>query len=221
MRRAFAWLSVLAFSWVAPAAMATVVLNVDPAGVLLGAKGVDVGGVLYNVEFKDGTCADLYNGCNAASDFPFDNLTALVAGQALLDQVLLDGPQGNFDSNPALTQGCTTSTQGLCQLRTPIPGPSSLLTTPSSVTRVAAFNFGSGQSNTDDVGLDCCGSDTSSNASATYVIWTLASTESNVPEPGSLALVAGATLAAGAAGRKRRRPPPSKGTSPEPARTRG
>ena len=48
------------------------VLNVSN-GNLLGASGVDVNGVLYDVAFQDGICEQLYSGCDQNSDFPFAN----------------------------------------------------------------------------------------------------------------------------------------------------
>ena len=79
-------------------------------GELLGASGVIVDGSLYDVEFADGTCIALYDGCDETSDFTFTDLaSAVLASQALLDQVFLDGPSGNFDTQPALTTGCGTS----------------------------------------------------------------------------------------------------------------
>ena len=73
----------------------------------MGASGVDVGGTLYNVEFLDGTCVDLYNGCDEASDFTFTTQAeARQANQALLDQVFLYGVLGDFDSNSGLTAHC-------------------------------------------------------------------------------------------------------------------
>jgi hypothetical protein len=82
-------------------------LLVNSNGILTGATGVNVGGVLYDVEFVDGTCVNLFTGCDEPSDFAFQTLdAALVASQALLDQVFLDGPSGNFDSTPPLTLGC-------------------------------------------------------------------------------------------------------------------
>ena len=76
-------------------------------GQLLGASNVNVGGTLYNVQFIDGTCVALFNGCNEASDFTFtEPVSALSAAQALLDQVFLDGPSGSFDSIPYLTANC-------------------------------------------------------------------------------------------------------------------
>ncbi len=82
-------------------------LNVSGGGILTGASGVDVNGTLYDVWFVDDSCENLYGGCDEASDFTFQTLAdAKVAAQALLDQVFLDGVLGNFDSNPALTEGC-------------------------------------------------------------------------------------------------------------------
>jgi hypothetical protein len=65
-----------------------------------------VDGSLYDVEFSAGTCIEMYNGCDEVSDFPFQTLaSAVLASHALLDQVFLDGPAGNFDSDPTL---CTS-----------------------------------------------------------------------------------------------------------------
>ena len=61
-------------------------------GQLLGASDVLVDGSLYNVEFLDGTCIDLYNGCDDVSDFTFQTeAAALLAAQALLLQVFENG----------------------------------------------------------------------------------------------------------------------------------
>jgi hypothetical protein len=78
-------------------------------GVLHGAFGVDVGGILYDVEFLDGTCEALFNLCEKPpTAFTFSSeAPAILASQALLDQVFLDGVSGNFDSFPDLTFGCS------------------------------------------------------------------------------------------------------------------
>ncbi|MEO0487895.1 MAG: VPLPA-CTERM sorting domain-containing protein [Pseudomonadota bacterium] len=67
---------------------------------------MDVGGTLYDVTFLDGTCTALFDGCDDASDFVFDEASALTAANALLDQVFIDGPLGSFDMDPELTAGC-------------------------------------------------------------------------------------------------------------------
>lgn len=92
---------------------ATVQLNVV-GGQLLGASNVDVNGTLYNVEFVDGTCFALFDGCDEVSDFAFSTMEAVDAAlQSLLDTVLLDGALGNFDSNPTLINGLDPHTTGI------------------------------------------------------------------------------------------------------------
>ncbi|MBG6174965.1 hypothetical protein IWQ55_002790 [Labrenzia sp. EL_208] len=89
---------------------ATVQLNVV-GGQLLGARNVDVNGTFYDVEFVDGTCVALFNGCTSASDFDFSTRTlAIAAATSLMNTVFLDGPLGDFDSDPALTAGIEPST---------------------------------------------------------------------------------------------------------------
>jgi hypothetical protein len=91
-------------------------------GQLYGASGVDVGGTLYDVEFLDGACVDLFTGCDDLSDFTFtDHTSATLASQALLAQVFLDGVLGQFDSDAMLTAGCPplSGNQIECRLLTP------------------------------------------------------------------------------------------------------
>ena len=99
-------LLVAVFASVVSSSAFAATLNVV-GGQLVGASGVDVGGTLYDVEFVDGTCVDLFNGCDDSGDFMFtDGTSAELASQSLLDQVFLDGPDGTFASNPELTAGC-------------------------------------------------------------------------------------------------------------------
>lgn len=93
-------------------------LNVDSSGNLLGASDVDVGGDLYSVSFLDGPCITVFSPCNEATGFAFnDVVTADLASQALLDQVLIDAGLGNFDTIPDLTFGCAADEQ--CNILTP------------------------------------------------------------------------------------------------------
>ena len=48
-------------------------------GQLMGASGVIVDGTAYNVQFLDGTCIDLYDGCDEVSDFTFQGLSSATA----------------------------------------------------------------------------------------------------------------------------------------------
>lgn len=76
-------------------------------GMLMGAGNVDVGGTLYDVEFVDGACADVFTGCDELSDLDFNDFnTANLAAQALIDQVFIDGIDGNFDSETTNIFGC-------------------------------------------------------------------------------------------------------------------
>ena len=97
---------------VSPASAATLI--VDGAGRLIGAADVDVGGTLYDVEFADGSCTSLFDGCDSIDDFTFvTQAEATAAAQALLDQVLVDGPAGQFDSVPSQVAGCAGATSVL------------------------------------------------------------------------------------------------------------
>ena len=71
-------------------------------GQLLGASGVLVGASLYDVEFVEGTCVELFGGCNENSDFTFNSREdAETASRALDQQVFL----GIHDNDPSLTFG--------------------------------------------------------------------------------------------------------------------
>lgn len=85
---------------------------VGAGGQLEGATGVVVNGDVWDVEFTDNPDlgflsitdpADLPLGLTNGSTWFNDSG---VFASALLDQVLLDGAQGAFDSQPFLTRGC-------------------------------------------------------------------------------------------------------------------
>jgi len=95
-----------------PASAATLLVNAN--GYLIGATGVNVAGDLFDVTFVDGTCIELFSGCDEASDFAFTTkTTADAASQALLDQVFV----GDFDTSPWRTFGCIGSSP--CNVVTP------------------------------------------------------------------------------------------------------
>ncbi len=122
------------FAFIHPATSHAATLQVDGSGQLLGAEGVDVGGVLYDVDFLDGTCVALFSGCDASDDFTFStDVAALAASTALQNQVFIDVPAGMFDSTPSLTNGCEN---GSCIVYTPFSPVSG---SPFQV-QVAVFN---------------------------------------------------------------------------------
>lgn len=171
-------------------AHAAPVLHVD-AGQLMGATGVAVNGVHYNVQFQDGTCASLFSGCDAYADFPFQTRDdAVAASQALLAGVFIDTAQGQFGSNPALTNGCSDAQ--LCQVFTPFPP------TPEGFRSFAiALNYDAASQVSDAVHALVTNrpfGDTTDIAGYTYAVWSLAPA-SEVPEPSTVWLVLGALAA--------------------------
>lgn len=87
-------------------ASADVSLLLDQGGKLLGATGVAVNGALYDVTFQDGACFGLYGLCNGPDAFVFDTeADATAATNALVNQVFIDVPAGNFDTDPGKTNG--------------------------------------------------------------------------------------------------------------------
>ena len=144
-----------------------------------GPTGVNVGGTLYDVEFVDGTCVALFTGCDQPSDFTFTTAAdADVASQALLDQVLLDTGVGAFDSNPALTFGCSNSI--ICFVDTPyhvlfLVDFRSAVNYPSGPDGLGGLNWPA-TGDTTDLTLDV------------IARWTPSADVAPVPEPASLTL---------------------------------
>lgn len=150
-------------------------------GQLFGASGVNVGGTLYDVAFRDGTCGALFSGCDEAGDFTFQTqVEAAMASQALLDQVILD----LFDTQPGLTNGCGNPNTSSCFILT-VSGfngadrlrgawaRNRLQTTDSST----MFN---------GIGVDF---DSADDQDRVFAVWQ-AQPATSIPEPSSLAVLA-------------------------------
>jgi hypothetical protein len=177
-------------AWAPFEAQASPILQVNGSGILTGANGVTVGNSLYNVQFKDGSCNSLFNGCSNAS-FAFHNLTdANLASQSLLNQVLLDGASGLFDTHPELTSGCTLTT--VCLIQTPYNFTSVVFFSDAGNWPTDAQDTFAGGAST------MATNDLTTNTFTTYAVWT------QIPEPSALALFgAGLLTLAGLGLRKR------------------
>ena len=79
---------------------------------LTGINGIDVGGVLYNVAFQDGTCASVFGVCDTAH-FSFTTQASATAASASLLSAIAGTP---FDIMVG-TVGCTNL--GSCAMFTP------------------------------------------------------------------------------------------------------
>lgn len=179
MRRLCA-LAASAVLWVQPANAAT--LLVDAGGNLIGANDVLIDGRYYNVSFDRGTCEALFSGCNELTDFGIGSEhNARIASVALLDQVLIDGPAGLFDSESTLIRGCSLF-PSFCNMAIPYdPGP---LPT-SQVEAVTIFNYPGAAP---DYPLGAI-SGLKRGLPFTYAAFTRSSTPGPVPEPSTWALM--------------------------------
>jgi hypothetical protein len=179
-------------------ATANAVPIIDGFGRLQGATGVSVQGFMYDVEFVNGTCADLFSGCDHPLDFAFSDLGSVrFAGQALLDQVFLDGNGYFFDSEPSATAACGSSLPGkVCFVQTPFTRWSTV-----ENERLMLFDIvqNAGPNYLDEdavIGAGAGGAELNpwtGNSHTTWARWTQSAT--SVPEPSTLALFACALIA--------------------------
>ena len=176
-------LGALLFSLSLSAQAIPIVKHIVENGQLVGAENVNVNGVWYDVKFADGTCIDLFSGCDENSDFIFSTFSSVqMASEALIDQVLVDlSPELNFDSDPSKTFGCDFITA--CRSQIPFR------TAFNSPTRVAV----SGPTNyreSNSVGIS--GSwpdswDTTRYGLLNFAVWT--EKVHTIPEPSTIALL--------------------------------
>ena len=177
------------------------ILSVSPDGRLSGATGVDVQGVLYDVSFVDGTCIEVFSGCDQEEDFVFRlPWTALGASIALSQQVFIDDPAlGNFDAIPGLTLGCGLD-EFLCDVLTPFQvGQFGLVEASVYANLIGPEDSLSSMAEYSDSTLSPLPQRADRDV---WAVWSIAPT--SVPEPGSLALL-GVGLIAAVIGRRKKR----------------
>ncbi|MEM8843974.1 MAG: hypothetical protein AAGB35_02930 [Pseudomonadota bacterium] len=145
-----------------------------------------VGFDVYNVRFGDNSCANLYSGCDEVSDFEFQFLAlAQNAAASLIQQVFLDGPLGDFDSDPTLTNGCEANPFNRCDIWIPYA------LNDSGVILMEYFNFSDSSGLTDGAsseGPEDINFDTSTDPQITYAIFT------PVPVPAAVWLMGSALV---------------------------
>lgn len=88
-------------------------------GQLHGASNIGIDGTLYDVEFFEGTCEDVFSGCTTTSNLLFNSLElAKKATQTIIDLLFVDSSSGQFGNMPYLTFGCDDSANQ-CSVDTP------------------------------------------------------------------------------------------------------
>jgi len=74
-------------------------------GVLIGVSGFQFEGQTYDITFQDGTCVDLFSGCDSESDFPFPSESEALDFSLQLSSLL----NVNLGTNFGRVMGCDPS----------------------------------------------------------------------------------------------------------------
>lgn len=172
---------------------------ITDAGQLTGARNVVVNGIDFDVDFIDGTCVELFSGCDSNEDFFFQTFQpAIQASTALNHQVFV----GEYDDNTAAIRGCEDAQR--CDIYTPY-----ISLNPSRFAHIRAQQF--------SPGFDLVASNHATGSAtfdftlapaATYAIWSLSGAVPPPPPPPSVPVPAAFWLFAPALGfvvRRRRK----------------
>lgn len=168
-------------------AHAAVSLVTDSADNLLGANGIVIDDYIYNVRFQDGSWPGLGLSVMFSTDAPYPSQIEK-ASKALLDHVFV----GKYDTNPALTNGCSDALN--CLILT----PSSFFWNGSTTRAVLQVTYNNSSVNGDtfdtttqinynaDTSVEIPGA---LGAVLVYAVWTNVGPVSAVPEPSSLMML--------------------------------
>lgn len=151
----------------------------ESGGFMTGATGINVGGKLYDMELKDGTCVLLFGGCDEQSDFPFDAAGTQEALTELLDLITVS----MFVNAPDKITGCAASIYQSCVIETPYNVFDAFNI---QLDELVIFSYADPLI-TQGVFLPPS-FDTSSASHVVYALWTAQPTRT-IPEPSSLLLI--------------------------------
>ena len=153
-------------------------------GQLMGATDVLVKSEFYHVDFVDGTAADtFYDLTSQKYVFTFTSMeTANEAAEALLDQVLINTNEYDFDDTPSLTSGISDPSSG--NILIPFVWNGTYLVaqaaTNSMVEDLDSATGFTGIPEDADMALE---------TQFTYAVWTPSSPPSPIPEPATFLLL--------------------------------
>lgn len=156
-------------------AMAAATLTTNGSGQLTGVTGLTVGGQSYNVTFADGTCPALFGGCDAVTDFTFQNGTDATSAAAALIAAIVGS---SFDTAPGTTFGCIGGES--CDMLIPYGIPAA-----GQFDARGALNLAGSNSTAITVTGTTALFDTSANNSQVFALFSIAA----VPEPSAWALM--------------------------------
>ncbi|MBL4631150.1 MAG: PEP-CTERM sorting domain-containing protein [Paraglaciecola sp.] len=152
-------------------------LIIDSTGIVTGAEDVLVGDSFYNVVFVDGTCIEIFEGCDDISDFTVSNIA--VSANSALAALFKESVESNLITYSDVT-GCVSSFN-VCNVLTFLEFPVGYYNT----ARVISFSVGNDIARESNINIT---SDITGQAGRTsvYAKWTLVT----VTEPTTLAIFA-------------------------------
>lgn len=175
-----------------------------------GAIDVNLNGTLYDVEFVAGSCGDVFDGCDEASDFIFDKSLASTAAYVLLGLI---NQSPNIDADLRITGCAELYSTDVCIIYIPYASIRDIGLSEPVLDHTYVENWELIDDDVDGYGRGLCclttSHDTSRNEYETFARWTLSSERGPqpgvIPLPGSGILLGSALLGAVASRRRKAR----------------